>query len=146
MIVTVVVDATRDHGFESPVLHEWLPPATPWTYIDSLGDSDGPMVDRKDKQSRREALDRWKSEQRAIARAKLPLTDEHLQSMFDMLDETLPQRECDHTLRLTTEWLVLNSLPIEPVVTWLHENGGYCDCEALANAEQAWHDATDGVN
>ncbi len=28
-IVTVVVSATRDHGFESPVLHEWLPPATP---------------------------------------------------------------------------------------------------------------------
>ena len=37
MIVTVVVDATRDHGFESPVLHEWLPPATPWTYMDSFG-------------------------------------------------------------------------------------------------------------
>jgi hypothetical protein len=36
MIVTAVVDATRDHGFESPVLHEWLPPATPWTYMDSL--------------------------------------------------------------------------------------------------------------
>ena len=35
MIVTVVVSATRDHGFESPVLHEWLPPATPWTYMDS---------------------------------------------------------------------------------------------------------------
>ncbi len=26
MNVTVVVDATRDHGFESPVLHEWLHP------------------------------------------------------------------------------------------------------------------------
>ena len=36
MIVTVVVSATRDHGFESPVLHEWLPPATPWTYMDSF--------------------------------------------------------------------------------------------------------------
>ena len=38
MIVTVVVSATRDHGFESPALHEWLPPATPWTYMDSLGE------------------------------------------------------------------------------------------------------------
>ena len=38
MIVTVVVSATRDHGFESPVLHEWLPPATPWTYMDSFGE------------------------------------------------------------------------------------------------------------
>jgi hypothetical protein len=35
-IVTVVVNATRDHGFESPVLREWLPPAIPWTYMDSF--------------------------------------------------------------------------------------------------------------
>ena len=104
------------------------------------------MVDRKNKQSRKEALDRWKADQLASARAKLPLAGEHLQSMFDMLDEALSQRGCDHTLRLTTEWLVLNNLPIEPVVNWLHENGGYCDCEALANSEQAWHDATGGVH
>ena len=109
-------------------------------------DSDGTVVDCKNKQSRKEALDRWKADQRAIARAKLPLTGEHLRSMFDMLDEALSQRGCDHTLRLTTEWLVLNNLPIEPVVNWLRENGGYCDCESLANSEQAWHDATGGVN
>ena len=36
MIVTVVVSATRDHGGESPVLHEWLPLATPGTYMDSF--------------------------------------------------------------------------------------------------------------
>jgi hypothetical protein len=104
------------------------------------------MVGRKNKQSRKETLDRWKADQRANARAKLPLPDEHLQSMFDMLDDALPQCGCDHTLRLTTEWLELNKLPIEPVVNWLHENGGYCDCEALANSEQAWHDATGDVN
>jgi acyl-coenzyme A synthetase/AMP-(fatty) acid ligase len=63
-----------------------------------------------------------------------------------LLDEALSQRGCDHTLRLTTEWLVLNNLPIEPVVNWLHENGGYCDCEALAHSVQAWHDATGGVH
>ncbi len=36
MIVTVVVNATRDHGFESPVLHEWLPPAAAWNYMVSF--------------------------------------------------------------------------------------------------------------
>ncbi len=104
------------------------------------------MVDSKNKQSRKEALDRWKADQRANARAKLPLPDEHLQSMFDLLVDALPQRGCDHSLRLTMEWFELNKLPIEPVLTWLHENGGYCDCEALGNSEQAWHDATGDVN
>ena len=32
-------------------------------------------------------------------------------------------------------------LPTEHVVAWLHENGGSCDCEALANAEEAWQEA-----
>ncbi|MFN8742580.1 MAG: hypothetical protein ACK5YR_21820 [Pirellula sp.] len=36
MNVTVVINATRDHGFASPVLHEWLPPAAPGTYMDSF--------------------------------------------------------------------------------------------------------------
>jgi hypothetical protein len=44
------------------------------------------MADRKDKRSRKEALDRWKSEQRAAARAKLPLPDDQMQALFDMLD------------------------------------------------------------
>jgi hypothetical protein len=29
-------------------------------------------------------------------------------------------------------------------VAWLHDNGGYCDCEALANAEEAWEAAIGG--
>ncbi len=104
------------------------------------------MVDRKNKQSRKEAVDRWKVDQRANARATLPLPDEHLQSMFVMLNDELPKRGCNHSLRLTTEWLELNRLPVERVVNWLHENGGYCDCETLANSVQAWRDATGDVS
>ncbi len=104
------------------------------------------MVDRKNKRSRKEALDRWKADQRAAARARLPLQDGQMQAMFDMLDVEFPKRGCDRTLRLTREWLISNSLPVERVVAWLHENGGYCDCEALANAEQAWQEAICDVN
>ncbi len=104
------------------------------------------MVDRKEKRSRKEALDRWKADQRAAARANLPLPNEQMQAMFDMLDIEFPIRGCDHTLRLTIEWLVSNSLPVEGVVTWLRDNGGFCDCEALANSEQAWQEAIRDVN
>ena len=104
------------------------------------------MADRKDKRSRKEALDRWKADQRATAREKLPLPNEQMQALFDMLDVEFPRQGCDHTLRLTRAWLTSNGLPIEAVVMWLQENGGYCDCEALANAEQAWRDAIHDVN
>jgi hypothetical protein len=35
-IVTVVVNATQDHGSESPALHAWFPLATARTYMNSL--------------------------------------------------------------------------------------------------------------
>ena len=34
-----------------------------------------------------------------------------------------------------------NSLPEEAVVSWLEENGGHGDCEALTNAEQVVEEA-----
>ena len=29
---------------------------------------------------------------------------------------------------------------------WLRSNGGYCDCEVLANVEQHWQDANRNVD
>jgi hypothetical protein len=96
------------------------------------------MADQNERRSRKEALHRWKAQQRAASRAKLPLSDGQMKAMFDMLDVEFPRQGCDHTLRLTRAWLHSNGLPVEAVVDWLHENGGFCDCEALANAEEAW--------
>ena len=100
------------------------------------------MAERLDKKSRKEALDRWKAEQQAAARAALPLPDDQMQALFDMLDVEFPQQGCDHSLRLTRAWLIASNIPVEPVVDWLNANGGYCDCEALANSEEAWLAAT----
>ena len=74
------------------------------------------MGARPDKRGRKEALNRWKAEQRAAARAKLPLPDEQMKTLFDMLDKELPRQGCDHTLRLTRNWLAAQGLPVEPVV------------------------------
>jgi len=99
------------------------------------------MANRDDKRRRKEALDRWKADQRAVARAVLPLPDDQMKAMFDMLEVEFPRQGCDRTLRLSRAWLQSKGLPTEAVVAWLHDNGVYCDCEALANAEQAWQDA-----
>ena len=104
------------------------------------------MGNRPDKRSRKEALHRVKAQQRAAARAKLPLPDTQMQALFDMLDRELPRQGCNHTLRLVRSWLSSHRLAVEPVEAWLHDNSGHCDCEALANAEQAWKDAIHDVN
>ena len=100
------------------------------------------MTPRPDKQQRKEALDRWKAQQRAEARSKLPLANDQMQAMYDMLDAELTKHGCDHTLRLVRSWLTRQQLDVEATEAWLHANGGHCDCTALANTEQAWRGDT----
>lgn len=69
-----------------------------------------------------------------------------MQALFDMLDNELPKQGCDHSLRLTEGWLTSQNIPTDPVLAWLRDNSGYCDCEALANSEQAWRDAIADVD
>jgi hypothetical protein len=96
------------------------------------------VMDKADKKARLRA---WREEERDKARALLPLPDEGMKALFDMLDEELPKAGCDHTRRLTEHWLRTQGHTVESVIVWLEENGGFCDCEALANAEQAWQSA-----
>lgn len=99
------------------------------------------MSERPDKRQRKEKLDAWWAQQRAAAGAKFPLPNEQMRALFDFLSAEFPTRGYDHTLRLTRRWLEAEGLECEPVIAWLHDNGGYCDCEALANSEEAWRDA-----
>jgi len=99
------------------------------------------MSDRLDKRRRKEMLREWREQQRAEARAALPLPDDQLQAMFDTLDRELSIRGgCDRTRRITQEYLEQCGHSIETVLAWLDNNGGFCDCEVLANAEEAWLD------
>ena len=99
------------------------------------------MTERPEKERRKEVLRRLRELQRAEARAALPLPDDQLWAMFDWLDRELPSRGCDHTLRLTQEFLEQRGLSTEAVLSWLDDNGGFCDCEVLANVEERWLNA-----
>ncbi|MBX7102556.1 MAG: DUF2695 domain-containing protein [Gemmataceae bacterium] len=99
------------------------------------------MAARPDKQNRKAALTAWKAQKSAAARAKFPLPREQLSAMFDWLDAELSRNECSHTLRLVRDWCSNAGVEARPIELWLNDNGGYCDCEALANAEQAFQEA-----
>ena len=104
------------------------------------------MADRPDKQRRKDLRHQWESQQNAAARAKFPLPDELLRAMFDFLLVEFPIQGCDFTLRLTEWWLNIQGLPIEPVIAWLQDNGGFCDCEAAGNSREVWESANKDVN
>jgi hypothetical protein len=94
-----------------------------------------------DKSQKKQMRQNWREQQRAQARSRFPLPPSELKAMFDMLDVELPQKGCDHTRRITKEWLQSRNHNVDEVFSWLDDNGGYCDCEVLANCEQYVDDA-----
>lgn len=76
----------------------------------------------------------WREQERQKLTASIPMPHQDLRELFDHLDQG-SESGCDHTLRLTTEFLQKRGLDVERIVPWLREHGSYCDCEVLANVE-----------
>jgi hypothetical protein len=97
---------------------------------------------RMDKGRKKQLKAQWRDQQRMAAIAALPLPVNDLKVMFDMLDVEIPQKGCDHTRRLTEAWLRRCGHDVESVFAWLDTQGGFCDCEILANVEERVDHAT----
>ena len=94
-----------------------------------------------DKPSRKAAKAAARAQDRAAARAALPLPVAELRSLFEALDVGLAAAPCDHTLNQTLRWLAARDHAAATVVPWLTSHGGCCDCEVLANVEPHVDDA-----
>lgn len=84
-----------------------------------------------DKHQRKAALKQWKHAERAELVARMPLSPEQLHRLLDYLDANL--KACDHTTKLAAIFLHVEKLERDKVLSWLGEQGGFCDCEVLAN-------------
>jgi hypothetical protein len=93
-----------------------------------------------DRDRNRDLKRQFKQRERASVEARLPLSKPDLAALFDSLDEQVGEHGCDHTLRHTQAFLAERRLDEAKVVAWLHESGGSCDCEVLANVEDEWAD------
>ena len=102
------------------------------------------MPDKTDKSRRKELLHSVREDARRKVRESLPVPALVLKALFNHIDERLGSSECDDTLRHARDFIRGHSLPEEAVVSWLENNGGYCDCEALANAEPVVEEAVPG--
>jgi hypothetical protein len=63
------------------------------------------------------------------------LTEEQKEDLFEFLDTECAIAFCDHTHKLTRQWIKENDLEDmeEEIIEYLEENGGYCDCEVVFN-------------
>lgn len=68
--------------------------------------------------------------------ASLPMKVNSFNDLFEDLDVKLSDEPCNHTLANTEAFLHQQELPVQKVILWLNEHGGYCDCEVLANVEE----------
>lgn len=89
-----------------------------------------------DEKARRKALrDSYKLGEKQTVMAALTLDRPALDALLDHLDERLSGEGCDHTLRFTQAWAEQEGRDWQPLADALHEAGGYCDCEVLANVD-----------
>lgn len=73
----------------------------------------------------------------------LPAGREKLENLFDYLDVRLSKNDCEHDLKFTMQFLMENRLDMPKFMSWLNENGAYCDCEILNNVEPQWFNVLD---
>ena len=68
-----------------------------------------------------------------------PISEEQADTLYEAIFTALGGgtkslvEDCDHTLRLANSWAEQNGVDVATLTAWLHDNGGFCDCEFLFN-------------
>jgi len=90
-----------------------------------------------DKAEKKRLQREYREKQKQAFFESLPMSEELFRQLFDFLDEHMVEDGgCNHDMQLTSDFLSNNNVAIEPVLSFLREHGGYCDCEVLGNVEE----------
>ena len=92
-------------------------------------------MERPNEARRRQLRRDYKHVERTAWLASLPLDEARHGALLDHLDRTLGEHGCDHTLRLTEQWLTLENLDVDEALDRYRLMGAGCDCEVLANLD-----------
>jgi hypothetical protein len=102
------------------------------------------MPDKSEQARHKELLHTVREDARRKVRDNLPIPAPFLKALFNYADAQLKSSECDDTLRHVRNFIRSHALPEDAIVNWLENNGGHCDCEARANAEQVVEEVVPG--
>ena len=95
------------------------------------------MPDKSEKERRKQIMDALKNKADQEFESSLPMSRDNFKKLFDHLDIQLNDKSCDDTNILTKTFLLqFNIENVDEVLKWLAKQGGYCDCEILANVEE----------
>lgn len=95
------------------------------------------MPDKEEIERRKRIMEELAQKSRKEFEENLPMSRDSFKRLFDFLDEKLTDTDCDDRLTITKSFLLNNNIPNpNPVLDWLEENGGGCDCEVLMNVEE----------
>ena len=89
-----------------------------------------------DKKERKEIQNKLAEKELAEFKNGLPVDEFIFSELFDFLDIQVGKKACNHTTILTRTFLDKKGVSnVTQVIDWLADNGGFCDCEVLANVE-----------
>ena len=101
-----------------------------------------------EKKRRRFIVKTLRATEHAAAEERRPLEKRVLRELLPYLEGALLTRapdgqipsRCDHTLKLTEDFLRSRALWNDDLTAWFAEYGGFCDCEVMYNIFDYWHD------
>ncbi len=66
---------------------------------------------------------------------RLPMSVESLKELVFHLEDEIEGsgRACDHTTAMAEAWMSARGIDAPPVLAWLDDIGGHCDCEIVLN-------------
>lgn len=98
------------------------------------------MARKQGKHHQKKLLRKLRRQQRK-REAAMPLTRHELLSLCEWVEAKLKHEGCDHSYRYTEAFLRNSGLPVQDILDWLSEEGGYCDCEVIANVKQVYEES-----
>jgi len=78
----------------------------------------------------------YKERELKTFKESLPMKEIDFLPLFDFLNSELPQNRCQHDFSLLESYCKKKGLDFSVLVEWLKKQGGFCDCEILANVEE----------
>lgn len=76
----------------------------------------------------------------------LPASKDQFDGLFDFLELKLAGQPCDHTSRLSMQYVMQERMNFPKVSGWLSQQGGHCDCKVLEEIGHPWREIFAGQN